>query len=227
MSETNPREYNGWTNYETWSVNLHITNDQDSQNYWEAAAQAAWKENRTATNQYWPVDEIQKWRRSAAIADLADVLRDEITEGSPLGEDDSLYGQLLAGALSDVSWREIAEHFIDSAIESPDPDDDDQDDDEEEEPDDGPELDDLADQSEGEPDDDDLVTYDHATFYQGGAIVLNVPDGEEYEPTIAAHMIETNYFPDVWFISDHGNAHLMTIAARHFNPTPADVRQAA
>jgi len=26
--------YNGWANYETWALYLHITNDADTYNYW-------------------------------------------------------------------------------------------------------------------------------------------------------------------------------------------------
>jgi len=33
MSE---EEYNGWTNYETWALNLHLTNDRDTYDYWTA-----------------------------------------------------------------------------------------------------------------------------------------------------------------------------------------------
>jgi hypothetical protein len=31
--------YNGWTNYETWSVALLINNERGSQSYWEEVAE--------------------------------------------------------------------------------------------------------------------------------------------------------------------------------------------
>ena len=32
------KRYNGWTNYETWAVNLWIDNDQGSYTYWREQA---------------------------------------------------------------------------------------------------------------------------------------------------------------------------------------------
>ncbi len=37
--------YNGWKNYETWSVKLWIDNDQGSEQYWNEVAQEVWEES--------------------------------------------------------------------------------------------------------------------------------------------------------------------------------------
>lgn len=96
----NEREYNGWTNYETWAVNLWIGNEEGSYNYWQEAAQEC--------NDL-PRHEIFK-ERTAAIA-LAERLKDEITKGAPeLGA--SMYSDLLGAALSEVNWHEIAEGLL-------------------------------------------------------------------------------------------------------------------
>jgi hypothetical protein len=63
-----------------------------------------------------------------------------------------------------------------------------------------------------EPQEDDLVTSDHSKFYQNGKIVLTVsPDAsrEEMWRELDRYMKRSNFFPNVWFISDHGNTHLM------------------
>lgn len=63
-----------------------------------------------------------------------------------------------------------------------------------------------------EPDTDagDWTTDDHRTFYQYGRAILTVPEGAtETEMWIAirAAMSAANFWPNVWFVSDHGNAH--------------------
>jgi hypothetical protein len=63
-----------------------------------------------------------------------------------------------------------------------------------------------------EPQEDDYVTSDHNTFYQYGKPVIKlgvnatIPDMWE---ALDEHMAENKWFPSCWFISDHGNAHLM------------------
>ena len=42
---------------------------------------------------------------------MADQLKEEITDGSPLREA-SMYADLLGAALSEVNWSEIAEHYL-------------------------------------------------------------------------------------------------------------------
>jgi hypothetical protein len=85
----------------------------------------------------------------------------------------------------------------------------------------------MFDEEEAEPEEGDLTTQDHVRFFQDGRIVLTLQvydrsdgtyrDAESGELSdeamwrqIEAYMKETNFWPNVWFISDHGNAHLLT-----------------
>jgi hypothetical protein len=61
----------------------------------------------------------------------------------------------------------------------------------------------------GEPEEGDYTTEDHRRFYQYGKLVVEVDDGEEWAHAVKAHMDEEQFWPDVWFISDHGNAHII------------------
>ena len=76
--------YNGWTNYETWLVNLWLTNDQDTD---------------------------QEAREVAAFgADaLSDWVEELVLESVPPS---SLASDLLSAALGWVEWYEIAESLI-------------------------------------------------------------------------------------------------------------------
>jgi hypothetical protein len=114
----------------------------------------------------------------------------------------------------DKAWQEIAEQFDN---------DDDGDDDEPQEDDD--------DDEPTEPQEDDITTEDHENFYQNGSKVLkNAGDNfyhyyngriwlhlgefEDYREALRAYMEKTQWFPNCWFISDHGNAHLIEFKER-------------
>lgn len=100
--------HNGWTNYETWAVNLWIGNEESTWNYWIEAAKDTWIEAmRDATFS----------RRDNAKFALADRLKEEIEDGSPI-DDPSLYMDLLNAALSEVHWQEIAEVLISNIPEA-------------------------------------------------------------------------------------------------------------
>lgn len=103
MSET----YNGYTNYETWVVNLWIDNGYDSaEECREKAAQAV----RNATEEFCP--------QGAAIMALADELKEQHESHMQLGcTVPGVFGDLLNGAMSSVNWREIAAIYIDAALE--------------------------------------------------------------------------------------------------------------
>jgi hypothetical protein len=78
--------YNGWENYETWVVNLWLSND--------------YALNETATDIC----------RGKEIARAAADLKTWVEEITPdLGA--TLWADLLNGALSEVNWFEIADSF--------------------------------------------------------------------------------------------------------------------
>jgi hypothetical protein len=86
--------YNGWTNYETWCVNLWMDNEEGSYDYWREVAEDVW--------------DAEDPDRSQRL--LADRIRQQIEEGQPLTK--GLYADLIEAALSEVDWDEIASHFI-------------------------------------------------------------------------------------------------------------------
>jgi len=121
----NRNEYNGWTNYETWCVNLWMSNDQGADEYSREQAQEAYN-NAKAERSF--------TREERATLDLADQLKDFHEEFMPdLGA--SVFSDLLGAAMSEVNWYEIAAHLIedvDKEIEDDEEDDTDEESDEEE-----------------------------------------------------------------------------------------------
>lgn len=94
------KEYNGWTNYETWVVNL-------------------WMDNEEGTHDYWLKESKHFSKMDNAVYLLADRLKndheeakDEILERLELTS--SLWADLLGAALSEANWREIAEHLLEN-----------------------------------------------------------------------------------------------------------------
>lgn len=95
-------KYNGWTNYETWSLKLWIYNDQGSDAYWREAAREAWNEaeaDRTFS------------RKERAAFNLAERLKSETEEAAPELEP-SFFSDVLNAAIGEVNWHEIAKEMI-------------------------------------------------------------------------------------------------------------------
>lgn len=59
------------------------------------------------------------------------------------------------------------------------------------------------------PQEGDITTPDHLNFYQDGRRVLSINPDDDMWALLESYMERVGVFPDVWFISDHGNAHLL------------------
>jgi uncharacterized protein YciU (UPF0263 family) len=72
-----------------------------------------------------------------------------------------------------------------------------------------------ADDPPTEPDEEDLVTPDHRRFFRlgfehrGPAVV--VAEEDDWRREVKRYMLAEGWYPNVWFISDHGNYHLLSL----------------
>lgn len=102
------KEYNGWTNYETWNVALWIGNEESSSNYWTEEAQMSYDGSEA--------DDTFSRDENAAL-DLSKKL-EEFFENQAQDALEAAHAQcswmadLMTAALSEVNWHEIAEHYI-------------------------------------------------------------------------------------------------------------------
>lgn len=98
------KEYNGWTNYETWLVKLWMDNDQGSyEHYKELTREIQSGDN---TNRFLP-------DRDMTVYNLAKAISHEFYDANPIGDDASVWNDLMSAALSEVNWQEIAQSLID------------------------------------------------------------------------------------------------------------------
>jgi accessory colonization factor AcfC len=97
----NTSEYNGWTNYQTWAVSLWMDNTQGDQQYWAEITKEVVERAQA--------DAIFTAAERAAF-DLTEKMKDHFEENMP--EIGGVYADLLGSALSDVNWREIAQHLV-------------------------------------------------------------------------------------------------------------------
>ena len=109
----NHKEYNGWTNYETWVVNLWMDNEEGTYDYWREVAEDVYN-NQARDN-----TTVGMTRMDEAVYLLADRLKDDhedrkdsILENADLTA--SVWADLLGAALAETNWREIAEHLLEN-----------------------------------------------------------------------------------------------------------------
>ena len=109
----NPPDCNGWSNYETWAVNLWLTDDEARLHRCRALA------NEANTLGFCCAQVLDKtWApEEARIFLLADRLKELVEKHNPLAARPSMFADLLAAALEAVNWNEIAREFL--GISSP------------------------------------------------------------------------------------------------------------
>tara|TARA_R110000744_G_scaffold210306_2_gene329402 strand:- start:75 stop:428 length:354 start_codon:yes stop_codon:yes gene_type:complete len=97
--------YNGWHNYETWVVNLWLSNDEGSYDHaCEMARNAIAVEDRAQ-------GDGSNGERPFVIGNMADELEEQHRD-HPILETASVLSDLLSSALQEVNWYEIADHWI-------------------------------------------------------------------------------------------------------------------
>jgi hypothetical protein len=108
MSETG---YNGWTNHQTWCVNLWLDNDEGTYNAVREYAQELAER----------IDPEAGFTVSDAVYDMADWLKsfvEDLAEDTCPGviEGASFVTDLFGSALSDVNWDEIARNDVEEMV---------------------------------------------------------------------------------------------------------------
>jgi hypothetical protein len=92
------REYNGWTNWETWNANLWIDNDWHLGESYQMQAD----------------DLVGSYDQDDAVDQLADIIESDFNEFMP--EVSGFFADMLNGAMRKVNWREIASKYVDESI---------------------------------------------------------------------------------------------------------------
>ena len=109
------KSYNGWKNYETWVVNLWLTNEQHPYEYWMDRAREIYN-YKAQTTKYFSKKEEAVYMIAEDLKDGHEQAMDDMMQNSNMTA--SLWTDLLTHSLADVDWREIAQHMLDAALES-------------------------------------------------------------------------------------------------------------
>ena len=96
----NTVEYNGWTNYETWLLNLHMTNEQGGTGFV--------MEFLDERPDGWAAPYLREGDHTVALARFLQGTYEDLV---PHAEASNLFWRdLINSALSEVNWMEIARH---------------------------------------------------------------------------------------------------------------------
>ena len=100
MTRDEKATYNGWSNYETWAVNLWLTNEEGSYRYW------------TDRTRELLAEDVVCGESRVQLDRLADELKESVCEECEV-QTASLAADLMTAALGAVDWYEIARSFLD------------------------------------------------------------------------------------------------------------------
>ena len=105
MNQDAKKTHNGWTNYETWAVNLSLTNERGPYEYWTRRTREILADSPKEAD----------WRVAAErlAAEISETIKEECAI-----EKANLAADLMNAALGEVDWHEIAQALIDDALSS-------------------------------------------------------------------------------------------------------------
>ena len=95
------KDYQGYTNYETWAISLWIDNDQGDYSYAQSLTDLI----------------LRQRSEDKARFILEESFKDWWEERNPLKDESSVFSDILITALSRVNWLEIADNWIENTKE--------------------------------------------------------------------------------------------------------------
>ena len=100
-------DFNGFRNYETWTVALWLGNERSSYERWKEEARRLWDEagqDSEVIAERWSREEKTELDLSSSIAEAVREVAEDVREG--------FLRDLLNAGLAAVAWHEVAEHFL-------------------------------------------------------------------------------------------------------------------
>lgn len=118
LTEPERKEYNGWSTYETWATGMFLDGNYTGEGTYREVQQMTTRLTR-GLDENSTVDEIVAARDELAVelqAYVVDHFASTMPEGTPV----SMEGDLLAHALGEINWTELADNQLSAAeIEVP------------------------------------------------------------------------------------------------------------
>ena len=91
-------KYQGWTNYETWLLALHIDNDRGMYEYVKEMVEEVCE------------DESDEYNR---IDEVIERLKEMVEEYNPIANKSDFYSDLINAGIRAIDFYEISKHYID------------------------------------------------------------------------------------------------------------------
>ena len=109
--------YNGYSNYETWAVQLWIDNEESKSSYWRRLAREIYNQQAEEP----ALGGLGMTKTDDAIYLLADRLRDSYNNGmervlSDANANGTVWADLLNASICAVNFHEIAKNLMESVI---------------------------------------------------------------------------------------------------------------
>lgn len=103
----NELSYNGWSNYETWAVNLWLSNDEGLYNATQEIVQhgLTYADDHPNVPSIWTQEEANRFA-------VADALKTWVVDDLAPDLGATFAADLLGSALSEVDWEEIADALL-------------------------------------------------------------------------------------------------------------------